>query len=189
MIREAAIGYIQRALDVVERQSPQLTEGYLRSRSRRTRAKSSPPATESSSRSRRSHCSLRASEIAKPHDYHVRMAVGRSILLTRDGEGRAHAFLQLLPPPRGEPAQGCGNARAFLCPYHGWSYDTKGRLTNAAAHRFKRISISAAWDSVGCRARSAAASSGSCCCQAIRSTLRSISAPSTRRSPRSAPSR
>ena len=23
---------------------------------------------------------------------------------------------------------GCGNRRAFSCPYHGWSYDVKGRL-------------------------------------------------------------
>jgi len=25
-------------------------------------------------------------------------------------------------------AQGCGNARAFVCPYHGWTYDLAGKL-------------------------------------------------------------
>ena len=31
-----------------------------------------------------------------------------------------------------EVAQGCGNAKAFKCPYHGWIYDLDGRLTGAA---------------------------------------------------------
>src|SRR5580698_2018725 len=30
---------------------------------------------------------------------------------------------------RGAPvASGCGNARAFTCPYHGWTYDSAGKL-------------------------------------------------------------
>jgi Rieske 2Fe-2S family protein len=30
-----------------------------------------------------------------------------------------------------EVAEGCGNARTFKCPYHGWIYDLTGRLTGA----------------------------------------------------------
>ena len=68
------------------------------------------------------------------------MAVGRSILLTRDGEGRAHAFLNYCRHRGAEPARGCGNARAFLCPYHGWSYDMKGRLLGMPLRdRFKDL--------------------------------------------------
>ena len=70
-----------------------------------------------------------ASEIAKPHDYLVRTAVGRSILLTRDENGVAHAFLNYCRHRGAEPASGCGNARRFSCPYHAWTYDSKGRLT------------------------------------------------------------
>ena len=141
MIREAAIGYVKRALDIVDRQSPQLTDGYLQvpleaysseavATADRALFETSPLAL------------LVSSEIAKPHDYHVRMAVGRSILLTRDGEGKAHAFLNYCRHRGAEPARGCGNARAFLCPYHGWSYDTQGRLTGMPLRdRFKDLDL------------------------------------------------
>ena len=141
MIREAAIGYVKRALDIVDRQSPQLTDGYLQvpleayssevvAVADRALFETSPLAL------------LASSEIAKPHDYHVRMAVGRSILLTRDGEGRAHAFLNYCRHRGAEPARGCGNARAFLCPYHGWSYDSKGQLTGMPLRdRFKDLDL------------------------------------------------
>ena len=141
MIREAAIGYVKRALDIVDRQSPQLTDGYLQvpleayssevvAVADRALFETSPLAL------------LASSEITKAHDYHVRMAVGRSILLTRDGEGRAHAFLNYCRHRGAEPARGCGNARAFLCPYHGWSYDSKGQLTGMPLRdRFKDLDL------------------------------------------------
>ena len=69
-----------------------------------------------------------ASEIANPHDFIVRNAVGRSVLITRDEDGVAHAFLNYCRHRGAEPAQGCGNARRFTCPYHAWVYDTKGQL-------------------------------------------------------------
>ncbi len=128
MIRERAIADVKRALDIVERQWPELAAGYLEvpleaysseaiAARDRELFETSPLAL------------LASSEIAKPHDYHVRKAVGRSLLLTRDAGGRAHAFLNACRHRGAEPARGCGNARAFLCPYHGWSYDTQGRLT------------------------------------------------------------
>ena len=69
-----------------------------------------------------------ATEIANPNDYLVRNAVGRSILITRDEDGAAHAFLNYCRHRGAEPAQGCGNAYRFSCPYHSWVYDTKGHL-------------------------------------------------------------
>ena len=63
-----------------------------------------------------------------PHDYLVRNAVGRSVLLTRDEDGVAHAFLNYCRHRGAEPAHGCGNERRFTCPYHAWVYDTKGQL-------------------------------------------------------------
>lgn len=128
MIHEVALGWVRRALDIVERQWPELAEGHLEvplevysseSIAARDRElfETSPLAL------------LASSEIPNPYDYHVRSAVGRSILFTRDGDGRAHAFLNSCRHRGAEPARGCGNARVFLCPYHGWAYDTKGRLT------------------------------------------------------------
>src|SRR5437763_6405140 len=71
---------------------------------------------------------IASSEIANPHDYLVRNAVGRSVLLTRDEDGVAHAFLNYCRHRGAEPAHGCGNARRFTCPYHAFVYDTRGHL-------------------------------------------------------------
>ena len=67
-------------------------------------------------------------EIPNPHDFVVRNAVGRSLLITRDEDGVAHVFLNYCRHRGAEPAHGCGNARRFACPYHGWVYDTQGAL-------------------------------------------------------------
>jgi choline monooxygenase len=69
-----------------------------------------------------------SAEVANPNDYIVRNAVGRSVLITRDEEGVARAFLNYCRHRGAEPAQGCGNARRFTCPYHAWVYDPKGAL-------------------------------------------------------------
>ena len=127
MLRGTDIADVKRMLDLVERQWPDLAPSYLRvpleaysseelAARERELFEGSPLAL------------LASSELAKPYDYHVRQAVGRSILLTRDGDGVAHAFLNYCRHRGAEPARGCGNARAFVCPYHAWSYDAKGRL-------------------------------------------------------------
>lgn len=127
MQRHVAIGLMERALRIVEAQRPEMAEramkvplGYYsdEASAKRERAlfETMPLAL------------IAASEIAKPFDYLVRNALGRSILLTRDGEGKSHAFLNYCRHRGAEPAQGCGNARSFSCPYHAWTYDAKGRL-------------------------------------------------------------
>lgn len=59
---------------------------------------------------------------------------GLPLLLTRDGDGTPHAFLNVCRH-RGarlvEAAAGC--AQRFTCPYHGWTYGNTGRLV-AAPH-------------------------------------------------------
>jgi phenylpropionate dioxygenase-like ring-hydroxylating dioxygenase large terminal subunit len=67
-------------------------------------------------------------EVAGPHDFLVRNALGRSLLFTRDDQGVAHAFLNACRHRGAEPAQGCGNSRRFVCPYHAWAYDSNGAL-------------------------------------------------------------
>ena len=42
-------------------------------------------------------------------DFLVRNAIGRSIMLTRDDDGVAHAFLNYCRHRGAEPAQGCGS--------------------------------------------------------------------------------
>jgi choline monooxygenase len=69
-----------------------------------------------------------SSEIPEPDDYLVRMSMKRSLLATRDKDGKAHVFLNYCRHRGAEPASGCGNARRHSCPYHGWSYNSKGEL-------------------------------------------------------------
>ncbi|MBN9487402.1 MAG: aromatic ring-hydroxylating dioxygenase subunit alpha [Alphaproteobacteria bacterium] len=69
-----------------------------------------------------------SSRLSRPGDYMADDIAGMPVLLTRGGDGRLQAFANVCRH-RGAPvAQGCGNARAFACPYHGWTYGLDGRL-------------------------------------------------------------
>ena len=127
MERATGIALMKRALDILEKRWPEMSDGHMQvplgyyqgeSHAKRERElfETQPLAL------------LAANEIAKPHDYLVRHAVDRSILLTRDADGQAHAFLNYCRHRGAEPAAGCGNRKTFSCPYHGWTYDTKGQL-------------------------------------------------------------
>src|SRR5437868_6521925 len=68
-------------------------------------------------------------ELREANSYKSLDVLGVPVLLTRDGDGRARAFLNACRH-RGAIVQapGCGEARRFACPYHGWVYDQQGRL-------------------------------------------------------------
>lgn len=70
-----------------------------------------------------------ASELPQPHSFVRRELAGLPVLLTRDGDGEARAFLNVCRH-RGmrlvEAESGC--KRRFSCPYHAWTYDTAGAL-------------------------------------------------------------
>ena len=69
-----------------------------------------------------------SSRLAKPGDYVTEDVAGMPVLMTRGADGTVRAFANICRH-RGAPvASGCGNARAFTCPYHGWTYDTAGKL-------------------------------------------------------------
>ena len=69
-----------------------------------------------------------ATRLAKPGDYLTEDVAGMPVLMTRGADGRVMAFANICRH-RGAPvATGCGNARAFTCPYHGWTYDLAGKL-------------------------------------------------------------
>jgi phenylpropionate dioxygenase-like ring-hydroxylating dioxygenase large terminal subunit len=69
-----------------------------------------------------------SSRLATPGDYVTEDVAGMPVLLARGADGAVRAFANICRH-RGAPvAQGCGNARAFTCPYHGWTYDLAGRL-------------------------------------------------------------
>jgi Rieske 2Fe-2S family protein len=80
-------------------------------------------------------CVGRTEELPNPGDYIVRDLAGESIFLTLDEEGGLHGFYNVCSH-RGtkflddEPASG-HIRKAFVCPYHAWAYDLKGRLVGS----------------------------------------------------------
>jgi phenylpropionate dioxygenase-like ring-hydroxylating dioxygenase large terminal subunit len=60
--------------------------------------------------------------------YVARDAAGASLLVVRDRDERVRAFRNACRH-RGTPvAEGSGCVKAFVCPYHGWTYQLDGRL-------------------------------------------------------------
>jgi phenylpropionate dioxygenase-like ring-hydroxylating dioxygenase large terminal subunit len=69
-----------------------------------------------------------STRLARPGDFFTEDVAGMPVLVTRALDGRVQAFANICRH-RGAPvAAGCGNARAFTCPYHGWTYDLAGKL-------------------------------------------------------------
>ncbi|ART53206.1 hypothetical protein CBP34_18185 [Acidovorax carolinensis] len=69
------------------------------------------------------------SEIAKPGDFKSTQIGTRPVIVTRGREGGIHALLNACTH-RGATIcrEEKGNTRAFVCPYHGWSFRTSGEL-------------------------------------------------------------
>ncbi|HYI04002.1 MAG TPA: aromatic ring-hydroxylating dioxygenase subunit alpha, partial [Reyranella sp.] len=71
-----------------------------------------------------------SSQLRKAGDFVVHNDTGQPILVTRGTDGVLRAFLNVCRH-RGAAVEQkpCGaNKRAFVCAYHGWSYDLTGRL-------------------------------------------------------------
>ena len=71
-----------------------------------------------------------SSQLRKTGDFVVHNDTGQPILVTRGTDGVLRAFLNVCRH-RGAAVEQkpCGaNKRAFVCAYHGWSYDLTGRL-------------------------------------------------------------
>jgi anthranilate 1,2-dioxygenase large subunit/terephthalate 1,2-dioxygenase oxygenase component alpha subunit len=75
-------------------------------------------------------------ELPKPNSYRRSAAGAMPVVVTRDGEGRLHAFENRCAH-RGSLL--CinerGDARNIVCIYHNWSYDLAGNLTGVAFRR------------------------------------------------------
>jgi nitrite reductase/ring-hydroxylating ferredoxin subunit len=70
-----------------------------------------------------------SAELPNNGTYKALQMTGVSLLLTRSADGVARTFLNVCRHRGAVIAQpGQGAARGFSCPYHGWSYDLKGRL-------------------------------------------------------------
>lgn len=70
-------------------------------------------------------------ELRNPGDYKAMDAGGVPVLISRTESGEVKAFVNMCSH-RGAQImeEGCGNTHRFTCPYHAWSYNTEGDLTN-----------------------------------------------------------
>src|ERR1700704_6710563 len=70
-----------------------------------------------------------SSELKKPNDFVTRRVAGRPVIFCRDGKGDIHCLFNTC---RHRGALVCtqreGNARRFMCIYHGWIYGNDGQL-------------------------------------------------------------
>jgi nitrite reductase/ring-hydroxylating ferredoxin subunit len=64
--------------------------------------------------------------------YSTQFVAGVPVILTRDGDGAFHAFLNACRHRGTTVADGCGKARRLTCPWHAWSYDLRGALVGVA---------------------------------------------------------
>jgi len=84
------------------------------------------------------------SELRAPGDFKTRIVAGRQVIFCRDSKSRVRVFLNTC---RHRGAAVCrdaeGNAKAYTCFYHGWSYNRDGELDgvpgqDAFPPRFKK---------------------------------------------------
>lgn len=72
------------------------------------------------------------SELPNEGDFKVFRVAGESAIIIRGKDGAIKAFANVCRH-RGSLVclEASGNARKFACPYHGWTYDTEGKLVAA----------------------------------------------------------
>lgn len=76
------------------------------------------------------------SQIPEPGDY-VNVYMGEdAVLVTRGRDGKIHAFINSCTHRGNRVCRADqGHATMFVCPYHGWTYDTEGELIGVPGFR------------------------------------------------------
>ncbi len=76
-------------------------------------------------------CAGRAAEIPKVGDYLTFSIAEQPILVLRGPDEEIRAYSNVCRHRMMILKEGRGNARSIVCPYHAWTYDLDGRLTQA----------------------------------------------------------
>jgi nitrite reductase/ring-hydroxylating ferredoxin subunit len=67
-------------------------------------------------------------DLPDPGDFYATQIAEKPILIVRNKDGKAQAFLNACRHRGVKLAGGCGNGKGFTCPYHGWTYSNDGEL-------------------------------------------------------------
>ncbi len=78
-------------------------------------------------------CVGRVEWVKAPGDYFTSKIVGEPIVVVRTRENEIHAMSAVCQHRAMLVAEGKGNTRGFVCPYHHWVYALNGDLVNAPA--------------------------------------------------------
>ena len=78
-----------------------------------------------------------SAQLRKPGDFVANNDSGQPVLVARGTDGKLRAFLNVCRHRSAAvELKPCGsNKRAFVCPYHGWSYDLAGKVTHIPDER------------------------------------------------------
>ena len=71
-------------------------------------------------------CVGRASYVANPGDYFTTMHMGEPVVVVKGRDGGIRAMSTVCQHRAMLVAEGKGNTRSFLCPYHHWAYGLDG---------------------------------------------------------------
>lgn len=78
-------------------------------------------------------CVGRQEWVSKPGDYFTSMHMGEPIVIAHGRDGTIRAMSTVCQHRAMLVAEGHGNTRSFLCPYHHWAYGLDGQLIGAPA--------------------------------------------------------
>lgn len=78
-------------------------------------------------------CVGREDWVKNPGDYFTTTHIGEPLIISRTRDGELKALSAVCQHRAMLVAEGRGNARAFVCPYHHWTYGLDGRLVGAPA--------------------------------------------------------
>ena len=78
-------------------------------------------------------CVGRESDVLNPGDYFTTHIVDEPIIVVRNKKGELNAMSAVCQHRAMLVAEGKGNARAFRCPYHHWTYSLDGNLLKGPA--------------------------------------------------------
>lgn len=75
-------------------------------------------------------CLGRAEQIPSPGDHFSIEIVGRPLIVVRDETGQIKVHSALCRHRGAVITEGAGKCRAFVCPYHSWTYSLSGKLVS-----------------------------------------------------------